>query len=86
MCGDKFIAGHALSYKKGGFVTQRHDGVRDLFTAFINKVCNNVEIEPRLQSLDNERLHLRIVVTSSEQDYTLRGEVSGQEELRHFLM
>ena len=66
MCGDKFTVGHALSCKKGGFVAQRHDGVCDLLTAFINKVCNNVEIEPRLQPLDNERLHLRGAVTSSE--------------------
>ena len=66
MCGDKFTVGHALSCKKGGFVARRHDGVRDLLTAFINKVCHNVEIEPRLQPLDNERLHLRGAVTSSE--------------------
>ena len=66
VCGDKFTVDHALSCKKGGFVVQRHDGVRDLLTAFINKVCNNVEIEPRLQPLDNERLHLRSAVTSSE--------------------
>ena len=53
VCGDKFTVGHALSCKKGGFVAQRHDGDRDLLTSFINKVCNNVKIEPRLQSLDN---------------------------------
>ncbi|CAH3151264.1 unnamed protein product [Porites lobata] len=29
-------------------------------------ICNNVEIEPRLQPLDNERFHLRSAVTSSE--------------------
>ena len=66
VCGDKFTEGHALSCKKGGFVAQRHDIVRDLLTPFINKVCHNVEIEPRLQPLDNERLHLRSAVTSSE--------------------
>ena len=58
ICGDKFTAGHALSCKKGGFVAQRHDGVRNLLTTFIDKICNNVEIEPRLQALDNERFHL----------------------------
>ena len=66
MCGDKFIVGYAPSCKKGGFVAQRRDDVRDLLKAFINKVCNNVEIEPRLQPLDKERLHLRSAVTSSE--------------------
>ncbi|CAH3156245.1 unnamed protein product, partial [Porites evermanni] len=29
-------------------------------------ICNNVEIEPRLQPLDNERFHLRSAVTSSD--------------------
>ncbi|CAH3155905.1 unnamed protein product [Pocillopora meandrina] len=57
---------HHQSLKRARFEAQRHDGVRNLLTAFINKVCNNVEIEPRLQPLDNERLHLRSAVTSSE--------------------
>ncbi|PFX23725.1 hypothetical protein AWC38_SpisGene11699 [Stylophora pistillata] len=30
------------------------------------EVCNNVKIEPRLQPLDNERLHLRSAATSPE--------------------
>ena len=66
ICGDKFTVGHALSCKKGGFVAQRHGGVRNLLTTFIDKICNNVEIEPRLQPLDNEPFHLRSAVTSSE--------------------
>ena len=66
VCGDKFTVGHALSCKKGGFVAQRHDGVCDLLMAFINKVCNNVKIEPCLQPLNNEWLHLRGTVTSSK--------------------
>ena len=54
ICGDKFTVGHALSCKKRGFVAQRRDGVRNLLTTFIDKICNNVEIEPCLQPLDNE--------------------------------
>ena len=57
ICRDKFTVSHALSGKKAGFVAQRHDGVRNLLTTFIDKICNNVEIEPRLQPLDNERFH-----------------------------
>ena len=64
--GDKFTVVHALSCKKGGFVAQRHDGVRNFLTTFSDKICNNVEIEPRLQPLENERFHLRSAVTSSE--------------------
>ena len=47
-------------------MAQRQDGVRNLLTTFIDKICNNVEIEPRLQPLDNERFNLRSAVTSSE--------------------
>ena len=62
--GEKFTVCHTLSCKKGGFVAQRHDGVRNLLTTFIDKICK-VENKPRLQPLDNERFHLRSAVTSS---------------------
>ena len=66
VCGDKFDVIHALSCKKGGFIAQRHDGVRNLLTSLMDKVCNNVEVEPRLQPLDNERFRLKSAVTSAE--------------------
>ena len=34
--------------------------------SFVSKVCKNVEVEPSLQPLDNERFNLRSAVTSSE--------------------
>ena len=47
-------------------MAQRHDGVRNLLTSLIGKVCTNVEVEPQLQLLDNERFNLRGAVTSPE--------------------
>ena len=47
-------------------MVQRHNGVRNLLTLFIGKVCTDVEVEPQLQPLDNERLNLRSAVTSPE--------------------
>ena len=44
----------------------RHDGVRNLPTSLIGKVYTNVEVEPQLQPLDNERFNLRSAVTSPE--------------------
>ena len=64
VCVEKYTVCHALSCKKGGFVAQRHDGVRNLLTSLIGKVCTNVEVEPQLQPFDNERLNLRSAVTS----------------------
>ena len=66
VCGEKYADCHALSCKKGGFVAQRHDGVRNLLTSLIGKVCTNFEVEPILQPLDNERFNFRSEVTSPE--------------------
>ena len=61
-----FNVNHALSCKKGGFIAQRHDTVRDLLTSHMSKVCGNVETEPLLQPLDNEISNLQSTVTSRE--------------------
>ena len=61
-----FTVNHALSCKKGGFVAQRHDTIRDLLTSHISKVGRIVETEPLLQALDNEVFNLQSTVTSRE--------------------
>ena len=48
-------------------MAQRHNGVRNLVTSFLGKVCTNVEVEPLLQPFDNEQLDLRSTVTSPEE-------------------
>ena len=47
-------------------MAHRHDGVRNLLTSLIGKVCTNVEVQPQLQPLDNERFSLRSTVRSPE--------------------
>ena len=74
VCGEKYTVCHALSCKKRGFVAQRHDGVRNLLTSLIGKVCTNVEVEPQLQPLDNERFNLRSAETSLEARLDLKTE------------
>ena len=66
VCGEKYTVCHALSCKNEGFVAQRHDRVRNLLISLIGKVCTNVEFEPQLQPLANERFSLRSAVTSPE--------------------
>ena len=65
-CGKMCTVNHALSFKKGGFVAQRNNTIRDLLTSHISKVCRNVETELLLQPLDNEVFNLQSTVTSRE--------------------
>jgi len=55
-CGSIFTIEHALSCKKGGFVIQRHNEVRDLTANLLNVVCSDVAIEPQLEELTGETL------------------------------
>ena len=42
--------------KKGGFIIQRHNELRDLEADLLSMVCNGVEIEPQLQDVTGEQL------------------------------
>ena len=55
-CGQNFIVTHAMYCKKGGFVIIRHNELRNFEANLLNKVCNDVEIEPRLQPLEGEQM------------------------------
>ena len=55
-CGKVFDVAHALSCKKGGFITMRHNEVRDITANILNEVCRNVQNEPVLQPLTGEIL------------------------------
>ena len=63
-CGEHYSMNHALSCKKGGFITHRHNNIRDFLTILLNKVCVNVKKEPHLLPVTNERFQHR--TTNSE--------------------
>ena len=65
-CGKPFDVKHAMSCKKGGFVSQRHDNIRDLFTILLDKVCKNVQSEPHLLPLEGESFDLLTANKSEE--------------------
>ena len=50
---------HALSCKKGGFISLRHNQIRDLTANLLKTICHDVLIEPTLQQLTGESLHER---------------------------
>ena len=51
VCGDAFTVDHAMLCKRGGFVTQRHNELRDLEAELLIMVCTDVEIEPVLNTI-----------------------------------
>ena len=40
---------HAMVCKRGGFIIQRHNELRDLKADMLNLVCHDVQVEPVLQ-------------------------------------
>ena len=56
VCGDKFNTEHAMTCKKGGFVSMRHNELRDITCELLKEVCKDVEKEPLLIPLTGEKL------------------------------
>ena len=55
-CGDVFTVDHSMICKLGGFVIQRHNGLRDLEAELLCTVCSDVETEPVLLDISGEQL------------------------------
>ena len=53
ICGAQYDV-HALSCKEGGFITPRHNHIRNLTAELLSQVTKDVKIEPVLQSLAGE--------------------------------
>ena len=62
---DHFSVDHALSCPKGGFPSIRHNEVRDITAELLSEVCHDVEVEPHLQPLSDERFQQK---TANTQD------------------
>ena len=55
-----------MDCKKGGFISQRHDNIRDFLTVCLDKVCKDVQTEPHLLKVTNERFSHMSANTSDE--------------------
>ena len=53
-CGQKYNITHALNCKKDGFMTMRHNNVRDFEVGMLSKIVNDVEAELELQPVTGE--------------------------------
>ena len=54
VCGANFSTDHAMICWHGGLTFMRHNDLRDITAELLSKVCNDVAIEPPLQSLSGE--------------------------------
>ena len=66
VCGNKFDLSHALSCKKGGFISIRHNEIRDITALLLKEVCHDVKKEPMLMELNHENLHEPTAVRGNE--------------------
>ena len=55
-CGKRNNVNHTLICKKGGYVSMRHNNIRDLNAELQREVCRDVVTEPALIPLDNEEI------------------------------
>ena len=55
-----------MSCKKGGFITVRHNDLRDLNANLLTEVCKDVDIEPHLLPVTGETFDNRTANTSNE--------------------
>ena len=74
-CGESFNTQHAMSCKKGGYVIQRHNELRDVTSKLLSEVCNGVELEPQLIRLSGENLRL----ASSKKEDEVRLDISARD-------
>ena len=56
-CGETFTVDQSMICKLGGFITQRHNELRDLEAEFLSMVCSDVEIKPVLQDISGDQLN-----------------------------
>ena len=66
ICGAQYNAQHALSRKKGGSITLRHNHVRKVTAELLSQVTKDVNIGPVLQSLTGETFKQRTANTSDD--------------------
>ena len=64
--GSQFTISNALSCPTGGYPSIRHIEIRDLTDGFLKRVVTNVSVEPHLQPLTGEHLHLRTSIRDNQ--------------------
>ena len=72
-CGVTFSIEHALTCKKGGFISLRHNEVRNLTANLLGEVCKDVCIEPTLLPFTGEEINGALTTDNARADVCARG-------------
>ena len=85
-CDNTFTVEHALSCRKGGFPTLRHNEIRDLTANLLTEACSEVCIEPNLQPVTPEQLSGATANTQdgARLDVSANGVWGGRHEKTYF--
>ena len=65
-CGSQFTVSHALSCRTGGYPSIRHNEICDVTAGLLKRVSTNVSVEPHLEPLTGEQLHLRSAIRADQ--------------------
>ena len=65
VCSTNFDIEHALNCKKGGFISNRHNTIRDFTAHVLKEVTNDVEVEPLLEPHTGEKLNKSSISTDN---------------------
>ena len=65
-CGNNLNIENPLTCKTDGFITLRHNRLRNITASLLKEVCHDVQIEPTLQKLTGEQFELRAAKTTDE--------------------
>ena len=70
---------HTLNCMLGGYVTMRHNNIRDLEANLLKEVCKDVKVEPELLPLGNENTQSSNVANKARLDVSAVGLWSSME-------
>ena len=71
-CGLSYNVTHALDCKLGGFVSARHDEIRDVECSMMRSVGHDVESEPNLQPVVNKQGYCKTANTADDARLDIR--------------
>ena len=64
--GQQFTLTHSLHCPKEGYTHLRHKEIRDIYTILLDEESHDVELEPKLQSLEGENFHNETTTTEDD--------------------